>query len=169
MNALNTSASHESGHALLRWLLNYEIKCAQIGETDADCFVDSEHLTSWFAIKQLADLRYSFNDLLCACAGFAAAESVTGVCDENEWSLSKDRHKGFEVAKRLSRNDEEAAELLMSWARRMAFLIVSKHQPMVQRLADALLTHRKLTGEEISDLLGGTTTDGVSLCVQMKS
>jgi hypothetical protein len=151
--SLNASATHESGHTFLRWRLGYEIAFAQIGEKLADCFVRSRQGALQFGQKELANLKYDLDRLICACSGYAA-ESVTGICDESEWLSSKDRHRGLEAAKRLSDGDGEAAELLIEWGRRMAFLILSAHQAKVQRLTDALLAHRRLTGEAISDLLG---------------
>ena len=52
------------------------------------------------------------------------------------------------------------SDALIAWGYRMAFLILSAHQAKVQRLADALLTHRRVSGEEISDLLGRNGSNG---------
>ena len=157
--SLNASATHESGHAFQRWGLGYEIAFAQISEKHADCFVRSRQDALQCDQKELANFKYDIDRLICACSGYAA-ELITGVCDESEWLSSKDRQRGFEAAKRLSRGDTQAAELLMAWGRRMAFLILSAHQAKVQRLADALLTHRRLSREEISDLLGSNGHNG---------
>ena len=146
------AASYESGHTFLRWLLGYEIAFAQVGERLSDCFVRSRQDVLRFDALELANLKYDFDCLLCACSGYAA-ESIAGACDESEWLSSKDRQRGFEVAKRLSRGDAQAAELLVHWARRMATVILSANKAKVQRLADALLTHRRLSGKEINDLL----------------
>jgi hypothetical protein len=114
--SLNASAIHESGHTFVRWRLGHEIAFAQIGEKLSDCFVRSRHGALRSDLAELANLKYDLDCLICACSGYAA-ESVAGVCDESEWLLSKDRHRGFEAAKRLSGGDTQAAELLITCER----------------------------------------------------
>jgi hypothetical protein len=136
---------HEAGHAFMRRRLGYEVAFAQISENRSECFVRAKQGTG--------GLKCDLDGLICACSGYAA-ESIAGVCDEAERLSSKDYTRGLQIAKRLSGDDDQAAELLMDWARRMAEVILSAHREKVERLSHALLTRRRITGDEIRELLG---------------
>lgn len=90
--------------------------------------------------------------LIASCGGYVS-ETLAGVRDDDEWLTYKDRQRALETAARLSGGDEQAAELLVEWARRMAFIILSAHQAKVHRLASELEASRSLDGAAVDPII----------------
>jgi len=101
----------------------------------------------WYWLPDSPSREFRLDSIISACA---ARRAKSG---DAEWFKSGDYHAAKENALRLSEGDDDAAELLLSWAERVADVLVTANQSKVEKLRCALSDRGELSGEQIREVL----------------
>jgi len=144
-------AHHEAGHAVAAWHFGYSIDFVTIepaGDFACRCIVSpvlKEGAPAETVVKP--DDYVKVLEAIDVCLAGHEADAVwTG---RQHWSRSRrDRQIAADLAAYLCRHSAESAALL-TWRRIGTHAFVVKYTEAIDAVAEALLEHRRLTGNEV--------------------
>ena len=105
-------------------------------------------------IKQLKQRETHLEQAIGLCAGKYGTAGVNGRKPDYGWKRSKDRAMALRHCMAYCDGDEVAAEILLQFAMRRAEVLVANGWPCISKVASALLDREKLTGNDITGILG---------------
>ncbi len=128
-------AYHEAGHAIVALALGY--RCYSVAVENggkAVCDEPAEHALALLIASFIAESR---------CRG-----------EDDIWRDEDDRVRAADLALWIARGDIDTASALLSTVTAQAKARVDEHWPQIEIIANALVEKGRLTGEEISTLIG---------------
>lgn len=150
---LVASAYHEAGHAVMAHLCGQHLTQVEIiGDEEHSGSVSSLRLRDEPEMGEEPGLRTAAVEarILCVCAGIASEQMVTGTLDWDEGS--EDVDAAVRLAMRIV-GDCERVLVYLEEAREHAEFVLRRHWAAVETLANALLLHRSMTGQQVRAIL----------------
>jgi hypothetical protein len=128
-------AYHEAGHAIVALALGYRCYSVAIENGGkAVCDEPAEHALALLIASFIAESRWRGEDDI--------------------WRDEVDRVRAADLALWIARGDIDTASALLSTVTAQAKARVEEHWPQIEIIANALAEKGRLTGEEISTLIG---------------
>jgi len=156
MNAVTESevkAYHEAGHAFGFHAAGIPVKSLELDKCTLSC--EYEQKLNQAQVTEIVKRETLLQRAIACCCGKASVDRWYGyrMQEEPNWKASDDHAQAFSCALQLSDGDHTAAEFLVSYAMRMAELLVEKNWSQISRLSFELLERNKLSGPEIWHLM----------------
>ena len=151
---LMASAYHEAGHAVMAHLCGQHL-------TQVEIIGDEEHSGSVSSLRLRDEPEMGEEGLglrtaaieariLCVCAGMVSEQMVSG---SRHWDEgSEDVDEAVRLAMRVV-GDCERVMVYLEEAREHAEFVLRRHWAAVETLANALLLHRSLVGQQVRAIL----------------
>lgn len=171
--ALEWTAHHEAGHAVVAWSLGYDVSLIELYEETQQRDGKDRYGNMSYRNRSLEILALIQNvcraaspsacqcdhirlamEMVVAWGGPASDLQMGYIEDSIEEMSSGDVKDAVGMASEIE-SDGETAALLANAMRKLAMILVDRHRPCIETLASALLANGKiLVREEIQRLLG---------------
>jgi ATP-dependent Zn protease len=156
MDELMRTAIHEAGHAVVQIALGIGCKGVSIIPAEATAGTtahggeDAKPASDIGEHDNVATLRIYAEDaflLRHAIADYAGAEAEKRSNPVLDWKAERDEREATDRLNDIT-TDAESIDLLFKYAHRRCALLVEHYWPEIMAMADLLMEHRSLTGEQ---------------------